>query len=261
MSWLRGGKELQGSTDIAHERPLRGSRIHSVRDSVASVSNYANTLFKQRTPNDTVSDCDPKACYDSFCKHWHQVNDIINAGSRKQINNHEDHRQQQTQSMHDDVLAVVSHLDYMITLLLVDLQNYKQSKHIDQHRTRKCDLSSLTPCLRYLISEDLLEKLYKWSCTTGRYTDAVYLEHCKLYELLLSQSRYQLLYHEEFLKPLIKLLMMAANDQRNRYPANLEKHLVTLLNHLCVVLMQDVSLLDEFFVTNTNNNDNRYIEY
>lgn len=26
---------------------------------------------------DAASDCDPKACYDSFCKHWQQVYDII----------------------------------------------------------------------------------------------------------------------------------------------------------------------------------------
>lgn len=26
---------------------------------------------------DAASDCDPKACYDSFCKHWQQVYEII----------------------------------------------------------------------------------------------------------------------------------------------------------------------------------------
>lgn len=26
---------------------------------------------------DATTDCDPKACYDSFCKHWQQVYEII----------------------------------------------------------------------------------------------------------------------------------------------------------------------------------------
>lgn len=26
---------------------------------------------------EAATDCDPKACYDSFCKHWQQVYEII----------------------------------------------------------------------------------------------------------------------------------------------------------------------------------------
>lgn len=257
MSWLRGGvKEPKHSSNIIpNDTEIeKNNMVYSVRDSMATASNYANLLFKQRSTNDNMATgCDPKACYDSFCKHWHQVSDIISKfdKSRKR-------EQHQSQSaMHDDVLAVVSHLDFMITLLLVDLQNWKQSGKNEQNRSKKCEINALTPCLRYLLSENLLEKLFNWSCSTGRYTDAVYLEHCKLYELLLSQTRYQLLYYQQFVKPLVNLLVVAANEQRNRYPLNLEKQLVLLLNHLCVALRQDAELLDKFFVPTTNNNDNR----
>lgn len=32
---------------------------------------------RSRSIDTTNTDCDPKACYDSFCKHWQQVYEII----------------------------------------------------------------------------------------------------------------------------------------------------------------------------------------
>jgi Retinoic acid induced 16-like protein len=70
------------------------------------------------------------------------------------------------------------------------------------------------------------------------------LEQLKLYELLVSHSRNQLLVHEPFLRPLLKLL---ASSQNEIFPHDVGKRLVILLNQLCVVLMQNVHLLDLFF--------------
>ncbi|XP_016987692.1 FHIP family protein CG3558 isoform X4 [Drosophila rhopaloa] len=180
--------------------------------------------LRQR-PIDAATDCDPRACYDSFCKHWQQAFEII---------------QHSAPPSHDDVLGVVSHLDYMVTLLLVEL-----------HHCNKVSLPSAeasgppaAPCLEFLLSENLLDKLYEWACTTGRYANAVRLEQLKLYELLVSHSRHQLLCHEPFLRPLLKIL---ASSQGEIFPPDLEKRLVILLNQLCVVLMQNVHLLDLFF--------------
>lgn len=147
--------------------------------------------------------------------------------------------QRQKPPTHDDVLGVVSHLDYMVTLLLVEL-----------HHCNKISLpaangaSPPAPCLEYLLSENLLDKLYEWGILTGRYANAVRLEQLKLYELLVSHSRHQLLCHEPFLRPLLKIL---ASSQGEIFPPDLEKRLVILLNQLCVVLMQNVHLLDLFF--------------
>nr|XP_016945195.2 UPF0518 protein CG3558 isoform X2 [Drosophila suzukii] len=180
--------------------------------------------LRQR-PIDAATDCDPRACYDSFCKHWQQAFEII---------------QHSAPPSHDDVLGVVSHLDYMVTLLLVEL-----------HHCNKVSLPAAessgppaAPCLEFLLSENLLDKLYEWACTTGRYANAVRLEQLKLYELLVSHSRHQLLCHEPFLRPLLKIL---ASSQGEIFPPDLEKRLVILLNQLCVVLMQNVHLLDLFF--------------
>lgn len=32
---------------------------------------------RSRSIDATTTECDPKACYDSFCKHWQQIYDII----------------------------------------------------------------------------------------------------------------------------------------------------------------------------------------
>uniref|UniRef100_A0A182MXU7 FHF complex subunit HOOK-interacting protein C-terminal domain-containing protein n=1 Tax=Anopheles dirus TaxID=7168 RepID=A0A182MXU7_9DIPT len=150
-------------------------------------------------------------------------------------------RQNYRSQSHDDVLGVVTHLDHMVTLLLVEL-----------HHCNKLSLPGQAappaPCLEHLLSENLLDKLYEWGIKTGRYANAVRLEQLKLYEQLVSHSRHQLLVHEPFLRPLLKLL---ASSQNEIYPPDVEKRLVILLNQLCVVLMQNVHLLDLFFFSTT----------
>ncbi|XP_075158752.1 FHIP family protein GJ17503 isoform X2 [Haematobia irritans] len=214
MSWLRTS-------------PLRQSLTRNGSGSGNSIaSGQSSTALRQR-PIDTATDCDPRACYDSFCKHWQQAYDIIQKsdGPNKP-------------PTHDDVLAVVSHLDFMVTLLLVELH------HCNKITLPDVSNAPAAPCLEYLLSENLLDKLYEWGCATGRYANAVRLEQLKLYELLVSHSRHQLLCHEPFLRPLLKIL---ASSQGEIFPPDLEKRLVILLNQLCVVLMQNVHLLDLFF--------------
>lgn len=144
---------------------------------------------------------------------------------------------QNSSTKHDDVLAVVNHLDHMVTLLLVELHNCNKM-------TLPNGQQPSAPCLEFLLSENLLDKLFEWSLVTGRYANAVRLEQLKLYELLVSHSRHQLLVHEPFLRPLLKLL---ASCQNEIFPQDVGKRLVILLNQLCVVLMQNVHLLDLFF--------------
>lgn len=144
---------------------------------------------------------------------------------------------QTRQTTRDDVSAVVSHLDHMVTLLLVELHNCNKLTMPNGHQPS-------APCLEFMLSENLLDKLYEWSLTTGQYANSVRLEQLKLYELLVSHSRHQLLVHEPFLRPLLKLLAACQNEI---FPHDVGKRLVILLNQLCVVLMQNVHLLDLFF--------------
>jgi Retinoic acid induced 16-like protein len=132
------------------------------------------------------------------------------------------------------------------TLLLVELHHCNKISLPNQPQPP-------APCLEHLLSENLLDKLFEWGISTGRYADAVKLEQLKLYELLVSHwsPRHQLLVHEPFLRPLLKLL---ASCQNEIYPPDVEKRLVILLNQLCVVLMQNVHLLDLFFFSTSQQN-------
>ncbi|XP_053690260.1 FHIP family protein AAEL005291 isoform X2 [Sabethes cyaneus] len=219
MSWLRSS-------------PLRHSFSKTGGGTGSGTSGRGGSSTNGTLRAFDASDCDPKACYDSFCIHWQQAYEIILRS--------ENNRGQ----AHDDVLAVVTHLDHMVTLLLVEL-----------HHCNKVSLPGApvppAPCLEHLLSENLLDKLYEWGIKTGRYANAVRLEQLKLYEQLVSHSRHQLLVHEPFLRPLLKLL---ASSQDEIYPPDVEKRLVILLNQLCVVLMQNVHLLDLFFFSNAQQN-------
>uniref|UniRef100_A0AAG5DTK5 FHF complex subunit HOOK-interacting protein C-terminal domain-containing protein n=1 Tax=Anopheles atroparvus TaxID=41427 RepID=A0AAG5DTK5_ANOAO len=216
MSWLRSSPLRQSFTKSGHAGNA-GTRSGAGAGGLTAIRPFDAT------------ECDPKACYDSFCIHWQQAYEIIQRS--------ENYRSQS----HDDVLGVVTHLDHMVTLLLMEL-----------HHCNKLSLPGQTappaPCLEHLLSENLLDKLYEWGIKTGRYANAVRLEQLKLYEQLVSHSRHQLLVHEPFLRPLLKLL---ASSQNEIYPPDVEKRLVILLNQLCVVLMQNVHLLDLFFFSTT----------
>lgn len=63
----------------------------------------------------------------------------------------------QPQHLHDDVLGVVNHLEQLTTLLVLEA------------RAREISTStSPAACLDYLLSENLLDKLYEWAVCTGK---------------------------------------------------------------------------------------------
>uniref|UniRef100_A0A1L8DAT4 FHF complex subunit HOOK-interacting protein C-terminal domain-containing protein n=1 Tax=Nyssomyia neivai TaxID=330878 RepID=A0A1L8DAT4_9DIPT len=185
---------------------------------------------------ENATELDPGACYDSFCKHWQQANDVI---QRSETTN--------TPS-HDDILSVVNHLDQMVTLLLVEQLHCNKislpntpltSQHLPQNQPP-------APCLEFMLSKNILNKLFEWGKSTGRYANAVLLEQLKFYELLVNHSRHQLLVHEPFLRPLLKIL---ASSHGEIFPPDVAKRFVILLHQLCVVLTQNIHLLDLFFVS------------
>ncbi|XP_034836130.1 FHIP family protein GJ17503-like isoform X1 [Maniola hyperantus] len=185
------------------------------------------TLARQLSRTlDPRHDYEPQACYSSFCKHWQQAHDII--------------LKSQPQHLHDDVLGVVNHLEQLTTLLVLEAR----AKEIS------CN-SSAAACLEYLLSENLLDKLYEWAICTGKYENAVRLEQLKLFGNLISYYSSQVIAAEPFLRPLLKLL----SGFRNQLPPpNLESQLVAVLNQLCVVLMQNMKFIDLFFLTTHTQN-------
>ncbi|KAL0272983.1 UNVERIFIED_CONTAM: hypothetical protein PYX00_005771 [Menopon gallinae] len=186
-------------------------------------SQLRTSLGGRRQVTPPLKECDPTACIESFKKHWQQAREII----------------ERTQPpggypIHDDVLGVVNHLGQMVTLLVLEL---RPNERVESSQAP-------TPCLEHLLSENILERLFNWSIHTGRFINDVKLEQLKLYELFVSHAGQQLLVHEPFLRPLLKLLSSCTSEV---YPVEVEKHLVLLLNQLCVSVMHNIQLLDLFF--------------
>lgn len=133
---------------------------------------------RSRSIDATTTECDPKACYDSFCKHWQQIYDIILRAEVSSIFqmifftsfiailiifSFKSMQTSNGTTSHDDVIGVVSHLDHMVTLLLLELH------HCNKYPPPVAQAAPPSPCLEYLLSENLLDKLYEWSKTTERY--------------------------------------------------------------------------------------------
>lgn len=128
----------------------------------------------RRSIDATNIECDPKACYDSFCKHWQQIHEIIlraEVSFYKIISILRDtltylwfnsFQASNGAIVHDDVVGVVSLLDHMATLLLLELDN------CNKFPPPASQAAPPAPCLEFLLSENLLDKLYEWSRTTDR---------------------------------------------------------------------------------------------
>jgi len=86
----------------------------------------------------------------------------------------------------DDVLGVVNHIDQMVTLLMLELREPNSHNHYRQNNT-----ATHSPCLEYLLSENLLVKLYNWSIHTGRYIYCCYNIYL-CYLLILSKQLYSI---------------------------------------------------------------------
>ncbi|KAG8267164.1 hypothetical protein J6590_057003 [Homalodisca vitripennis] len=180
-------------------------------------SNSLSSSFGKLKSSSPPKECDPSACYESFKKHWQQTNEII-----------EKTEPTKNPPRTDDILGVVNHLDHLVTLLCIEMRSTQDSN----------------PCLEFLLSENLLDKLFFWSTRTGRYGNALKLEQIRLYETLVSHSHAQLLIHESFHRPLQALLASCVSQL---FPVEVEKRLVVLLNQLCICLVQHSQLLTLFF--------------
>lgn len=230
MSWLRSS-------------PLRQSFTNSSRSGGVKLDN--------------ATELDPGACYDSFCKHWQQAYDVIQRSEvaitatwiiKEDIVSDKLLKGTNVPS-HDDILSVVNHLDQMVTFLLVELIHCNKVSLPSPPQTfssQQTQSQPSAPCLEFMLSKNILNKLFDWGKSTGRYANAVLLEQLKFYEQLVNHSRHQLLVHEPFLRPLLKIL---ASSHGEIFPMDVAKRFVVLLHQLCVVLMQNVHLLDLFFVS------------
>uniref|UniRef100_A0A6A7FY64 Protein FAM160A1-like isoform X1 n=2 Tax=Hirondellea gigas TaxID=1518452 RepID=A0A6A7FY64_9CRUS len=105
-----------------------------------------------------------------------------------------------------------------------------------------------TPIFDHFLGEEILDKVLDWSLSTGEFANTLKLEQLRVHEVLLSQSRQELLVYKPVIRPLIRLL----DSCLTCIPVEVERHLVLLLNQLCASLLHNQQLLHFFFLSSPN---------
>ena len=184
------------------------------------------------------------AALDSFKNHWIQAWNIMQIKTTNE----------QTDGDHlitsDDVTTIINHIESIISLLVQENQKLKQ---LNENQNSRSTPIMMSPLLDYLLMESVLDKLFNWSSNIGEYTNVMKLAQLKLYELLVSELCHEsMLFQTALIRPLLHLLSTC----KDCMPLEVEKHLVCLLNRLCIVLSSNTDLLELFFVTDKNKNNN-----
>ncbi|KAF2366466.1 Retinoic acid induced 16-like protein [Trinorchestia longiramus] len=218
---------------------------------------------------------DPAAAYHTFTKHWQQTVEIMETtASRREV-------------FQDDVTAVINHLRQMITLLQVDIRQIMTKDRPPSENRSTPDNTSTetahgvpdavrnsttasseaglkkpyvapsstahldplpTPIFDHFLGEEILDKVLEWSLGTGEFANSLKLEQLRIHEVLLSQSRQELLVYKPVIRPLIRLL----DSCLTCIPVEVGRHLVLLLNQLCASLLHNQQLLHFFFLSSPN---------
>ncbi|KAL2304987.1 hypothetical protein Nmel_006954, partial [Mimus melanotis] len=128
----------------------------------------------------------------------------------------------------DETSTVQNYVEHMLFLLIEE-----QTKD-----------ASMGPILEFVVSENIMEKLFLWSLRR-EFTDEAKIEQLKMYEMLITQSHQPLLHHKPILKPLMMLLSSCSGTTT----PTVETELVVLLSQLCSIIAKDPSILELFFHT------------
>ncbi|KAM3937913.1 FHF complex subunit HOOK-interacting protein 1A [Leptodactylus fuscus] len=182
-------------------------------------------IFSVSKPRQSINlqGVDPETCAIVFKNHWAQVQRIL----EKHDPFKNAHAKYGSISS-DEVSAVQNYVEHMILLLI-------------EERVKD---ASMGPILEFVVSENIMEKLFLWSLRR-EFTDETKYEQLRMYELLVTQSHQPLLHHKPILKPLMMLLSTCSSTST----PNVETKLVVLLNQLCSILAKDPSILELFFHT------------
>jgi hypothetical protein len=146
----------------------------------------------------------------------------------------------------------------MFILLINELNEIKKENFIDLQ---------IGPILNYLLNENIFETTFLWSLSYPEYLkDLKYLQ-LKYYEILLTNIMFEedtsktvgqdetknqklidLLFYRQLNRPLFSLLNHCSRH-KSKY---IEKHMISILNQLCVCICKNIQLLNLFFDLNQN---------
>jgi hypothetical protein len=200
-----------------------------------------SSLVKKTKSQQTVS-------YEVFKDHWKQAHAIFN---KSLVND-------------DDIEIVKNNLNQMIFLLMDELNTIANlTLNTSKMNTDSSESSAIEinnkfhgPIWAYLINNQIFESVYLWSLSYPEYLYDLKREQLKYYESLINHmqtnEQTNLLLYAQLYKPLFSLL----NHCSTHSSIDIERHVISILNQVCVCICKNLNLLNIFFDNNNNMNSN-----
>lgn len=111
------------------------------------------------------------------------------------------------------------------------------------------------PCLKYLLHENVIENVYMFSTRQREYAKEVRIFLLKFFTEVFARSLQPILIHQQILRPVSKLLRACEGTQ----DPELTNHLVPLLHQICILMQENQSLLDLFFIESKVHMQSRFL--
>ena len=111
------------------------------------------------------------------------------------------------------------------------------------------------PCLKYLLHENVIENVYMFSTRQREYAKDVRIFLLKFFTEVFARSLQPILIHQQILRPVSKLLRACEGTQ----DPELANHLVPLLHQMCILMQENQSLLDLFFIESKVHMQSRFL--
>ena len=111
------------------------------------------------------------------------------------------------------------------------------------------------PCLQYLLNENVVENVYMFSTRQRAYTKEIRIMLLKFFAEVFTRSPQPVLIHQQILRPISKLLRACEGSS----DPELNGSLVPLLHTMCILMQENQSLLDLFFIESRVHMQSRFL--
>ena len=111
------------------------------------------------------------------------------------------------------------------------------------------------PCLRYLLSENVIENLYMFTTRQKLYAKDIRIMLLKFFTEVFTRANQPVLIHQQILRPISKLLRACEGTNDKEMNASL----IPLLHTMCILMQENQSLLDLFFIESQVHMQSRFL--
>ena len=113
------------------------------------------------------------------------------------------------------------------------------------------------PCLQYLLNENIVENIYQFSTRQKVYSKEIRILLLKFFTEVFTRSPQPILIHQQILRPISKLLRACEGTKDHEMSSSL----VPLLHTMCILMQENQSLLDLFFIESHVHMQSRFLVF